>query len=239
VNPRPNAATTVVDLGLMDYTQAWDYQARLFQSILDIKKINRDLPAPEQVQTPNYILLCEHPPVITLGKSGDSNNLLVTPEELSARGATYVPTNRGGDITFHGPGQLVVYPVIDLENFFTDISRYMRSLEEAVIRTLGLYGIHAGRVAGLTGVWLTDGVPRKICALGVKSSRWVTMHGLALNVNVDLAFFDLIVPCGINDKAVTSMKQETGTTYTLDDVKRKLTQELMSVFGMKRTVEAL
>lgn len=223
----------------MDYTQAWDYQARLFQSILDIKKTNRDLPASEQAQTPNYILLCEHPPVITIGKSGDTKNLLVTPEELSARGATYVPTNRGGDITFHGPGQLVVYPVIDLENFFTDITRYMRSLEEAVIRTLGSYGIKAGRMAGLTGVWLTDGLPRKICAMGVKSSRWVTMHGLALNVNVDLSFFELIVPCGINDKAVTSMKQETGITYNLDDIKRRLTQDLVSVFDMEPVVEAL
>jgi lipoyl(octanoyl) transferase len=223
----------------MDYTQAWDYQARLFQSILDIKKTNRDLPASEQALTPNYLLLCEHPPVITLGKSGNTKNLLVTPEELSARGATYVPTNRGGDITFHGPGQLVVYPVIDLENFFTDISRYMRSLEEAVIRTLGSYGINAGRMDGLTGVWLTDGTPRKICAMGVKTSRWVTMHGLALNVNVDLAFFDLIVPCGINDKAVTSMKKETGATYAMGDVKRRLTQDLVSVFDMKHVVEAL
>lgn len=223
----------------MDYTQAWEYQARLFQSILDIKKTNRDLPASEQVLTPNYILLCEHPPVFTLGKSGDAKNLLVTPEELSARGATFVPTNRGGDITFHGPGQLVVYPVIDLENFFTDISRYMRTLEEAVIRTLGSYGINAGRMDGLTGVWLTNGTPRKICAMGVKTSRWVTMHGLALNVNVDLAFFNLIVPCGINDKAVTSMKHETGTTYILDDVKRRLTRDLVSVFDMEHVVEAL
>jgi lipoyl(octanoyl) transferase len=223
----------------MDYTQAWNYQARLFQSILDIKKTNRDLPESEQSITPNYLLLCEHPPVITLGKSGDAKNLLVTPEELSTRGATYVPTNRGGDITFHGPGQLVVYPVIDLENFFTDISRYMRSLEEAVIRTLGSYGIKAGRVDGLTGVWLTEGTPRKICAMGVKTSRWVTMHGLALNVNVDLAFFDLIVPCGINDKAVTTMKQETGTTYAMEDVKRRLTQDLVSVFNMEHVAEAL
>lgn len=223
----------------MDYSQAWSYQDNLFQRILEIKKKNRDLPETEQVLTPNYLLLCEHPPVITLGKSGDRKNLLATPEQLSALGATYVATNRGGDITFHGPGQLVVYPVIDLENFFTDISRYMRSLEEAVIRTLGAYAINADRVPGLTGVWLTDGQPRKICALGVKTSRWVTMHGLALNVNVDLAFFDLIVPCGINDKAVTSMKKETGISYNLDEVKIRLTQDLIDVFEMDRNRESL
>lgn len=223
----------------MEYTQAWDYQTGLFQSILDIKKKNRDLPESEQLLTPNYLLLCEHPPVVTLGKSGDRNNLLATPEQLSAMGASYVPTNRGGDITFHGPGQLVVYPVIDLENFFTDITRYMRSLEEAVIRMLDSYGIKSGRLAGLTGVWLTDGKPRKICAMGVKSSRWVTMHGLALNVNVDLAFFDLIIPCGINDKAVTSMKQETGLSYDLKEVKQRLTDSLMTVFEMERVVESL
>ncbi|MBL7852328.1 MAG: lipoyl(octanoyl) transferase LipB [Cyclobacteriaceae bacterium] len=239
MNARRNAATHVVDLGLMEYTQAWDYQTGLFQSILDIKKKNRDLPESEQLLTPNYLLLCEHPPVVTLGKSGDRNNLLATPEQLSAMGASYVPTNRGGDITFHGPGQLVVYPVIDLENFFTDITRYMRSLEEAVIRMLDSYGIKSGRLAGLTGVWLTDGKPRKICAMGVKSSRWVTMHGLALNVNVDLAFFDLIIPCGINDKAVTSMKQETGLSYDLKEVKQRLTDSLMTVFEMERVVESL
>lgn len=229
----------MVDLGLIEYTQAWDYQARLFQSILDLKKSNRDLPAPEQAPTPNYLLLCEHPPVITLGKSGESKNLLATPDELSALGATYVHTNRGGDITFHGPGQLVVYPVVDLENFFTDISRYMRSLEETVIQTLESYGIKSGRLPGLTGVWLQDGVPRKICAMGVKTSRWVTMHGLALNVNVDLAFFDLIIPCGINDKAVTSMKKETGLTYDLADVKEKLTDNLMRIFEMERDRDAV
>ncbi len=239
MNARRNASTRVVDLGLMDYSQAWSYQDSLFQRILEIKKKNRDLPETEQVLTSNYLLVCEHPPVITLGKSGDRKNLLATPEQLSALGATYVPTNRGGDITFHGPGQLVVYPVIDLENFFTDISRYMRSLEEAVIRTLAAYGIKADRVPGLTGVWLTDGLARKICALGVKTSRWVTMHGLALNVNVDLAFFDLIVPCGINDKAVTSMKKETGISYDLDEVKIRLTQDLIEVFEMERIAESL
>ena len=238
MNARPNASTTVVDLGLLAYTEAWDYQTRLFNDILAIKKANRDLPAADQLHTPNYILLCEHPPVITLGKSGDRNNLLATPEELASMGATYVPTNRGGDITFHGPGQLVVYPVVDLENFFTDISRYMRMLEEAVIQTLQLYGIAGERLAGLTGVWLNGGTPRKICAMGVKSSRWVTMHGLALNVNVDLAFFQLIVPCGINDKAVTSMKQETGLTYPMQEIKQRLTERLLEIFEMKRIGEA-
>ena len=238
MNPRRNTAARIVDLGLMEYTEAWNYQASLFQSILEIKRKNRDLPESGQLITPNYLILCEHPPVITLGKSGDQKNLLATPEKLSALGATYVPTNRGGDITFHGPGQLVVYPVIDLENFFTDISRYMRNLEEAVIRTLKSYGIMADRMSGLTGVWLTEGVPRKICAMGVKTSRWVTMHGLALNVNVDLAFFDLIVPCGINDKAVTSMKQETGRTYAIGEIKQRLAEDLLDVFQMNREVEA-
>lgn len=239
MNPRPNAETIVRDLGLIPYQEAWDYQTRLFQSILDIKKANRELPDSSQRLTPNYLLLCEHPPVITLGKSGDRNNLLVTPEKLSSLGATYVPTNRGGDITFHGPGQLVIYPVIDLENFFTDITRYMRSLEEAVIRALQGFGIAGSRVPGLTGVWLTEGTPRKICAMGVKTSRWVTMHGLALNVNVDLSYFDLIVPCGINDKAVTSMKQESGSPYPMDEIKKSLTQHLLDVFRMKGNFEEL
>lgn len=222
-----------MDLGLVEYTQTWDYQTELFQSILAVKKANRDLPDAEQAPTDNYILLCEHPPVITLGKSGDPKNLLGSPEQLASRGATYVHTNRGGDITFHGPGQLVVYPVIDLENFFTDISRYMRNLEEAVIRTLQPYRITGTRVPGLTGVWITQGdSARKICAMGVKTSRWVTMHGLALNVNVDLRFFDLIVPCGIQDKEVTSMKKECGKEMDMGEIKTRLKENLLAVFEM-------
>lgn len=237
MNAHQNAATQIIDLGLIDYQKAWDYQAELFASILAVKRANRDLPLAEQKPTTNYLLFCEHPPVVTLGKSGQDSNLLVSKEELSSLGATFVQTNRGGDITFHGPGQLVVYPILDLENFFTDISRYMRSLEEAVIMTLQAYDITATRIEGLTGVWITQGHPRKICAMGVKSSRWVTMHGLALNVNVDLKFFDLIVPCGIADKKVTSMKNEAGKEFPMNHVKNELKKNLVNVFQLHITQE--
>jgi len=232
VNARQNVFTHVIDLGLVDYNEAWAYQTELFDSILAIKKKNRDLPVSEQKVTPNYLLFCEHPPVITLGKSGHEENLLVSPDELKSLGATYVRTNRGGDITFHGPGQLVAYPILDLENFFTDISRYMRSLEEAVIQTIAQYGIHGERMEGLTGVWIQGEHPRKICAMGVKSSRWVTMHGLALNVNVDLKFFSHIVPCGIADKEVTSMQKETGREQSLSEVMELLKNNLAAVFNL-------
>jgi lipoyl(octanoyl) transferase len=235
VNARKNATVIVKDLGLMEYTRALEYQTELFQSILAVKKANRDRPDSDQVPTKNYLLLTEHPPVITLGKSGDPANLLASPGQLARQGATYVHTNRGGDITFHGPGQLVVYPVIDLENFFTDISLYMRNLEEAVIRTLHSFQIESDRIKGLTGVWINrGGPPRKICAMGVKTSRWVTMHGLALNVNVDLSFFDLIVPCGIDDKEVTSINKEVGKNIDMEDVKVHLMKNLLDVFGMRR-----
>ena len=237
MNARRNPAVQVIDLGRVEYTRAWEIQTEYFQSILDVKKRNRELPDDAQVETRNYLLLCEHPAVVTLGKSGDQKNLLATPDELRARGATYVHTNRGGDITFHGPGQLVVYPVIDLENFFTDINRYMRSLEEAVIRTLRRHTLEGSRIPGLTGVWISDSGPaRKICAMGVKTSRWVTMHGLALNANVDLAYFDLIVPCGIGEKEVTSMKKERGREIDMEQLKKQLTGDLVDVFGM--TVQA-
>lgn len=232
MNAHQHVNTHVIDLGLVDYNEAWAYQTELFDSILAIKKVNRDLPDAEQQVTPNYLLFCEHPPVITLGKSGREENLLVSPEELNSLGATYVRTNRGGDITFHGPGQLVVYPILDLENFFTDISRYMRNLEEAVIRTIGQYGISGDRIEGLTGVWIQGETQRKICAMGVKSSRWVTMHGLALNVNVDLAFFNYIVPCGIDDKEVTSMQKEVGHEVSLAEVGQRLKKNLASVFNL-------
>ncbi len=229
-----NVDTAIIDLGLIDYQEAWDYQTEVFNSILELKKQNRELPPHEQKPTRNFLLFCEHPAVFTLGKSGVETNLLASAEELSAHEATYVHTNRGGDITFHGPGQLVVYPIIDLENFFTDIHTYMRSLEEAVILTLEKYGIRGERVSNLTGVWISDGAgpQRKICAMGVKTSRWVTMHGLALNVNVDLKFFDLIVPCGITDKAVTSLKKEIGHTVAMPDVKEILKTNLVKVFAM-------
>lgn len=230
-----NKKTKYLDLGLMDYQQAWDYQTNLFQSILDIKSQNRALATNEQLSTNNYLLFCEHPHVYTLGKSGDENNLLVKKENLHEIEATYYHINRGGDITYHGPGQIVVYPIIDLENFFTDIHQYMRLLEEAVIETLAEFNITAGRIKGLTGVWIdfeNEKSARKICAMGVKTSRWVTMHGLAFNVNSDLSYFNKIVPCGINDKAVTSLEKELGATQDFEKVKSILKEKIVALFGM-------
>ncbi|MBN8576470.1 MAG: lipoyl(octanoyl) transferase LipB [Cytophagales bacterium] len=229
-----NKKTRFIDLGLMDYQQAWDYQTSLFQSILEVKTANRT--TTEQLSTTNYLLFCEHPHVYTLGKSGEEQNLLFKKEALHTIGASYYHINRGGDITYHGPGQLVVYPVLDLENFFTDIHRYMRLLEEAVIQTLQDFEIKAGRISGLTGVWLDNNhttLARKICALGVKTSRWVTMHGLAFNVNVNLDYFAHIVPCGIADKAVTSMEKELGTAQDFELVKRVLKEKLITNFEME------
>ena len=231
-----NHETQVIDLGLMDYHQAWDYQANLHNSIIQIKKQNRSLSVNNQVQTKNYLLFCEHPAVYTLGKSGDEKNLLIDKEKLTSIGTSLVHTNRGGDITFHGPGQLVVYPVIDLENFFTDIHRYMRLLEEAVIQTLKSFSLDSGQIEGLTGVWIDPEnihAVRKICALGVRTSRWVTMHGLALNINTDLRFFDYIVPCGISDKTVTSFEKELGQKQNMEEVKRILRMQLARLFDMK------
>lgn len=230
-----NHETTVIDLGLVEYQQAFDYQTRLFNEILAVKAENRDKPPHEQKATRNYFIFCEHPNVYTLGKSGDENNLLIKKQDLPSIQASYFPINRGGDITFHGPGQIVVYPVIDLENFFTDIHRYMRTLEESVIRTLKSFSIEGGRITGLTGVWLdvdNKMKARKICALGVKTSRWVTLHGLAFNVNTDLHYFDYIVPCGISDKAVTSLEKELGALQDIDAVKSLLRTNLLELFGM-------
>lgn len=236
MNAKLNTETTFIDLGLKDYKEAWDYQASLFNEILAVKSANRNLPEKNQQQTNNYLIFCEHPHVYTLGKSGDEKNLLLTQEELSSIQATYHHINRGGDITYHGPGQLVVYPVIDMENFFTDIHKYMRLLEEAVILTCSDYGVTSGRIPGLTGVWL-DGddetKARKICALGVKTSRWVSMHGLAFNVNTDLNYFNHIVPCGIDDKAVTSLAKELGKTIDMADVHLKMKAHVANLFGMK------
>ncbi len=231
-----NRETTIVDLGLVEYQQALEYQTKLFNDILAVKAENRDKPAHEQQATKNYFIFCEHPNVYTLGKSGDENNLLIKKQDLPSIQASYFPINRGGDITFHGPGQIVVYPVIDLENFFTDIHRYMRTLEESVIRTLHSFSIAGGRIAGLTGVWLdveNKMKARKICALGVKTSRWVTLHGLAFNVNTDLHYFDYIVPCGISDKAVTSLEKELGARQDLESVKAILRTNLLDLFGMR------
>ncbi|MDN5203526.1 lipoyl(octanoyl) transferase LipB [Fulvivirgaceae bacterium BMA10] len=224
------------DLGLIDYKKAWDFQSEIFQEIVDLKIANRKLPEAAQQHTTNYLLFCEHPHVYTLGKSGEEEHLLVDDGGLKQIGATYYKINRGGDITYHGPGQIVGYPILDLDNFFTDIHRYLRLLEEAVILTLADYGISAGRIEGLTGVWLdhkNQHNPRKICALGVKSSRWVTMHGFAFNVNTNLDYFNNIVPCGINDKAVTSMAHETGKTMDIQEVKQKLKNHIANLFDME------
>ncbi len=234
MNALQNKKTKFIDLGLIDYKQAWDYQTSLFQSILDSKAENRN--SSNQLPTNNYLLFCEHPHVFTLGKSGDEQNLLIKKEDLHTIEATYYPINRGGDITYHGPGQLVVYPVIDLDNFFTDIHKYMRLLEESVIQTLQEFSINAGRIKGLTGVWLDsedEKIARKICALGVKTSRWVTLHGLAFNVNCSLEYFDYIVPCGIQDKAVTSLEKEKGGLQDFELVKSVLKDKLANLFEME------
>jgi len=235
VNAIINRKTEFIDLGLKDYQQAWDYQVALFEKILAVKAANRDRPVEQQQLTHNHLIFCEHPHVFTLGKTGDEKNLLVAKNELSTVDASYYHINRGGDITYHGPGQIVGYPILDLENFFTDIHKYMRLLEESVIQTLREFSVEAGRISGLTGVWIEPDKPgkaRKICALGVKTSRWVTMHGFAFNVNSNLRYFDYIVPCGINDKAVTSLQQETGREQDMNVVKTILKEKIAEQFEM-------
>ena len=223
------------DLGLIDYKQCWEYQEKLFAEIVERKRENRR----ENLNnvTPNYLLFCEHPHVYTLGKSGDKSNLLVNEESLKSRGATFYKINRGGDITYHGPGQIVGYPILDLDNFFTDIHKYLRLLEEAIILTLKEYGLEAERSEGETGVWFDVGTPkaRKICAFGVKTSRWVTMHGFAFNVNSDLSYFENIIPCGIADKKVTSLKKELGKELDLEDVKKRVLIHIVKLFEMTIT----
>ncbi|MEC8273288.1 MAG: lipoyl(octanoyl) transferase LipB [Bacteroidota bacterium] len=221
------------NLGLIDYKEAWDYQEKRFNKILEVKKNNRK--ENRQDPTLSYLLFCEHPHVYTLGKSGDENNLLVNEGYLKSRGATFYKINRGGDITYHGPGQIVGYPILDLDNFFTDIHMYLRYLEEAVILTLADYGIESTRSDGETGVWLDVGgeKARKICALGVRSSRWVTMHGFAFNVNCDLSYFGNIIPCGIVDKSVTSMQKELSKEVDMQEVQHKLKGHLKKLFDFQ------
>ncbi|AUD07340.1 lipoyl(octanoyl) transferase LipB [Spirosoma pollinicola] len=241
MNSLINKQVEVRQLGLIGYQEAWDEQERLFASIVNQKLQNRASPNDKQQPTTNYLLFCEHPPVYTLGTSGHAENLLIDEARLATEfGATFFKIRRGGDITYHGPGQLVGYPILDLDNFFTDIHRYMRLLEESIIMTLADYGLQAGRIEGvgserLTGVWLdaTGSNPRKICAMGVKASRWVTMHGFALNVNTDLSYFNHIVPCGITDKAVTSLAVELGHEVSLDDVSNKVQRHLFDLFDME------
>ena len=225
------------DLGLMRYKPCWDYQEEIFKNVISQKISRRDgLDKKENEASPyptSRLLFVEHPHVLTLGRSGDAENVIVSPARLAELGVDYFPTNRGGDITYHGPGQLVAYPILDLDQFFTDIHKYLRFLEEAVIKTCAEFGVEAGRIDGLTGVWVDiEAGPeaRKICAFGVKASRWVTMHGLALNVDSDLDFFDLIVPCGIKDKGVTSLTKEVGRKVSLSEVKPLLKKHLQALF---------
>ncbi|MGB2152522.1 MAG: lipoyl(octanoyl) transferase LipB [Flavobacteriaceae bacterium] len=225
-----NKKIQVKELKNTSYQPAWDFQEKLLKEIVDLKILNRRNETNKP--TPNYFLWVEHPPVITLGKSGAIDHLLLNEEQLQDRGIEYFKTNRGGDITFHGPGQVVGYPILDLENFFTDIHKYLRLLEEMVILTLKDFGLEGTRSPGETGVWLDVGTPfaRKICALGVKASRWVTMHGFAFNVNTDLAYFDHIVPCGIQGKGVTSLKAELKKEISLKEVKEKLAKHFQNLF---------
>lgn len=226
-----NKKIQLQDLGHKDYKDTWDYQEELFKGIVDLKIKNRREERTDE--TPNYFLYVEHPHVYTLGKSGDLSNLLLSEKQLADKGATFYKINRGGDITYHGPGQIVGYPIIDLENFFTDIHKYLRFLEEAIILTLAEYNVESSRSEGETGVWLGVGTPfaRKICAMGVRASRWVTMHGFALNVNADLGYFDNIIPCGIKGKAVTSLNVELGVEKVNEqEVKNKILNHFSNLF---------
>ena len=226
-----NKTVVLEDLGVKDYKETWTYQESLFDAIVNLKIRNRREEL--HLETPNYFLFVEHPHVYTLGKSGDFDNLLISEKQLGEKGATFYKVNRGGDITYHGPGQIVGYPILDLENFFTDIHKYLRLLEEVIILTLADYGVASTRSVGETGVWLDVGTPfaRKICAMGVRASRWVTMHGFALNVNADLGYFDHMIPCGIKGKAVTSLHVELGVeTVPIEAVKKKITKYFMELF---------
>jgi lipoyl(octanoyl) transferase len=221
------------DLGLMDYKACWDYQEKLFNETVNLKISNRYIPEEKQIPTKNYLLFVEHPHVYTLGKSGDEKNLLLNEKQLLDKHANYYKINRGGDITYHGPGQLVAYPILDLDNFFTDIHKYLRLLEETIILTLKEYGVESGRSKGETGVWLDAEdkfKARKICAMGVRCSRWVTMHGWGFNVNSELNYFDNIIPCGINDKAVTSLNKELGRNVDMQEIKEKLKKNFSNLF---------
>ena len=226
-----NKKIILEDLGLKDYNETWEYQEKVFKEIVDVKMANKR--EGKTLETPNHFIFVEHPHVYTLGKSGDVSNLLLSEKQLEAKGAAFYKINRGGDITYHGPGQIVGYPILDLDNFFTDIHKYLRFLEEVIILTLAEYDVIGTRSEGETGVWLDVGTPfaRKICAMGVRASRWVTMHGFALNVNADLGYFDNIIPCGIRGKAVTSLNIELGVDEVhTDEVKQKIKKHFMVLF---------
>ncbi|MEP7163791.1 MAG: lipoyl(octanoyl) transferase LipB [Ferruginibacter sp.] len=227
------------DLGIIDYKSAWDYQENLLQENVAIKssaRISQSTLPPSSLPTQNYFLLCEHPPVYTIGKSGSMDNVLISEEQLEEKGIEFFKTNRGGDITFHGLQQIVGYPILDLEKFYTDIGKYLRNMEEAIILTIAEYGITGERSKGETGVWVEPGIAgkeRKIAAIGVRCSRWITMHGFALNVNTDLGYFNNIIPCGIQNKQVTSIEKETGNKADYELVKQKLKRNFEKVFEVK------
>ncbi len=230
MNKNLNKNIIVRDLGIIDYEEALNFQEKKLEEIIDIKRTNRNTGS--SIKTPNYFLFVEHPPVITLGKSGQEKNLLLSKEELERKKINFYNTNRGGDITFHGYGQIVGYPVFDLENFYTDINMYLRALEQIVISTLKFFKISSKRSPGETGVWLQpdDSSSRKICAIGVKTSRWVTMHGFALNVNTDLRYYDYIIPCGIKGKGITSINKEIKKEVSINEVKKKLLENIKKIF---------
>jgi lipoyl(octanoyl) transferase len=233
-----NRNVLLKDLTVKDYKDTWDYQTELLQEIVNTKIENRRNDSKKN--TENYFLFVEHPHVYTLGKSGDLSNLLLNEKQLAEKGATFYKINRGGDITYHGPGQIVGYPILDLENFFTDIHKYLRFLEEVIILTIAEYGIKGTRSDGETGVWLDAGTPfaRKICAMGIRSSRWVTMHGFALNANVNLGYFDNIIPCGIKGKAVTSMEAELGQKVNMEEVKSKILKYFKELFEVENFINS-
>ncbi|CAI8215283.1 MAG TPA: lipoyl(octanoyl) transferase [Flavobacteriaceae bacterium] len=236
---KTNKTIHVQELGQQPYKTCWDYQEKLFQGIIDLKRANRNN---DSIQaTPNYLLFVEHPPVFTLGKSGKIEHLLLTEQQLTEKKIAFYKSNRGGDITYHGPGQIVGYPILDLDHFFTDIHRYLRTLEEVIIATLSDYGLQATRSDGETGVWLDADTPnaRKICAMGVRASRWVTMHGFALNVNTNLAHFDYIVPCGIQGKGVTSLEKEVGRVIPLNEVQEKILHHFLQFFEAELAIDLI
>ena len=236
---KTNKTIHIKELGQQPYKICWDYQEKLFQGIIDLKRANRNN---DPIQaTPNYLLFVEHPPVFTLGKSGKIEHLLLTEQQLTENKIAFYKSNRGGDITYHGPGQIVGYPILDLDHFFTDIHRYLRTLEEVIIATLSDYGLQATRSDGETGVWLDADTPnaRKICAMGVRASRWVTMHGFALNVNTNLAHFDYIVPCGIQGKGVTSLEKEVGRVIPLNEVQEKILHHFLQFFEAELAIDLI
>ena len=232
-----NKNITFEDLGLIEYQEAWDYQTKIFEKTIAVKSVNRKKKNQglEVETTKNHLIFCEHPHVYTLGKSGKESHLLMNSTQLEENNISYHKINRGGDITYHGPGQIVGYPIFDLDNFFTDIHKYLRFLEEVIIKTLAEYGIKGERSDGETGVWIDTGTPfaRKICAMGIRSSRWVTMHGFALNVNTNLGYFDHIIPCGIRGKAVTSLEVELGRKIELSEVKEKILNHFKDLFEVE------